>query len=453
MSRLFGTDGVRGVANESLKPDLALKVGLAIASSLQPSTLPLQVLIGRDTRRSGPMLEGALASALCAMGANVTSAGILPTPAVAYLVRNGDYNLGIAISASHNPAHHNGIKLIGHDGYKLPDAVEEQIEEMLRKQGMDYSYPPPSRIGNWLQGEQEAQRYHEFLLNLMRQWTADPLPLRGVRIAVDCANGAASRFAPALLKELGATVSSFASAPDGDNINAGCGSTHLEFLQKCVLEERVDLGVAFDGDADRALFCDEKGEPVDGDRVMAMWALQRHAAGKLIPPIVVATEMSNLGFEKRLRQEGITLERTRVGDRYVSEQMRAVGALVGGEQSGHIIFAERGTTGDGLVTLLEVLSLYLQSGKRFSEIAHPFEPVPQKLLSVEVRDKTGWQTHPAIQAQQSAIREQLGDRGRLSIRASGTENAIRVMVEAEDPQLLEECLQAMVKTIQQAMGQ
>ncbi len=452
MKRYFGTDGIRGVANELLTPDFALRLGRAIACYLQRQSPTPRILIGRDTRRSGAMLETALISGLCSMGAHVTSAGVLPTPAIAYLVREGHYDLGIVLSASHNPAQDNGIKLVGSDGYKFPDEAEMAIEALLEESHEPFSYPPPSAIGLWRYDEREGEQYLLHLLHLMREWTGEREPLRGIHIAVDCANGAACHYAPVLLSELGAKVSLFACEPDGDNINAGCGSTHLEHLQQAVLQSGAELGVAFDGDADRALFCDENADPVDGDCIMTLWALRRHAQHTLNPPLVVATEMSNLGMERRLRAEGIQLLRTRVGDRYVAEAMCQHHALVGGEQSGHLIFREVATTGDGLITLLQTLHLYLQSDQPFSEIAHPFEPFPQRLVSLPVRDKHAWRDHPAIQEAIAHAQARLNGRGRLNIRASGTENAIRLMVEAETPELVDECLQMVSHAIQRALG-
>ncbi|MDW8106466.1 MAG: phosphoglucosamine mutase [Armatimonadota bacterium] len=454
MRRYFGTDGIRGVANELLTPEFALRLGRAIAQQLLETVPhhPPRVLIGRDPRRSGAMLETALVSGLCSMGVHATSAGVVPTPAVAYLTREGHYDLGIVISASHNPAHDNGIKLIGSDGYKFPDEYEAQIEARLIEAPTPFLYPPPDHIGMWDYDLREGEQYLLHLLHLMREMTGEREPLRGIHIAVDCANGAASAFAPVVLHELGARVSLFHAEPDGDNINRACGSTHLQALQRAVLETNADLGVAYDGDADRALFCDEQGDPVDGDAIMTLWALTRHRHHQLHPPLVVATEMSNLGMQRRLEAEGIQLLRTKVGDRYVAEAMRANSALIGGEQSGHIIFSERATTGDGLITTLEVLALYLHYQKPFSEIAHPFEPYPQKLITIPVQDKHAWQTHPEIQAQIREAEQLLGTRGRLNVRASGTENAIRVMVEAETLELVEATLTPLVETIRRALS-
>jgi phosphoglucosamine mutase len=381
MKRYFGTDGVRGVANELLTPDFALRLGRAVASQLLETTPhhPPRVLIGRDTRRSSAMLEAALVSGITSMGVSVTSAGVVPTPAVAYLAREGHYDLGIVISASHNPARDNGIKLIGGDGYKFPDEYEAQIEARLAETYERFPYPPAEKIGIWEYDERESEQYLLYLLHLMREQTGEREPLRGIHIALDCANGAASQYAPVVLHELGAKVSLYAGEPDGDNINLNCGSTHPENLQRALLETSADIGVAFDGDADRALLCDERGDPVDGDALMTLWAITRRQQNTLNPPLVIATEMSNLGMQRRLESEGIQLHRTKVGDRYVAEAMRATGALIGGEQSGHIIFSERATTGDGLITMLETLAVWLHHQKPFSEIAHPFEPYPQKV--------------------------------------------------------------------------
>jgi phosphoglucosamine mutase len=454
MKRYFGTDGVRGVANDLLTPDFALRLGRAIAQQLLETTPhhPPRVLIGRDTRRSGAMLETALVSGITSMGVNATSAGVVPTPAVAYLAREGHYDLGIVISASHNPARDNGIKLIGGDGYKFPDEYEAQIEARLAETPEPFPYPPADKIGFWEYDEREGEQYLLYLLHLMREQTSEREPLRGIHVAVDCANGAASQYAPVVLHELGAKVSLYAGEPDGDNINLHCGSTHLENLQRAMLETNADIGIAFDGDADRALFCDERGDIVDGDAIMTLWALIRHQQNTLNPPLVVATEMSNLGMQKRLEAEGIQLHRTKVGDRYVAEAMRATGALIGGEQSGHIIFSERATTGDGLITMLETLALWLHHQKPFSEIAHPFEPYPQKLVSVPVRDKHSWQTHSEIQAKIQEAERLLGTRGRLNIRASGTENLIRVMVEAETPELVDAALTPVVEAVRRALS-
>lgn len=454
MRRYFGTDGVRGVANELLTPDFALRLGRAIAQQLietTPHHVP-RVLMGRDTRRSGAMLEAALVSGLCSMGVHVTSAGVVPTPAIAYLVREGRYDLGVVISASHNPACDNGVKLIGSDGYKFPDEYEARIEARLAEAPEPFPYPPPHKIGLWQYDERESEQYLLYLLHLMRELTGEREPLRGIHIVVDCANGAASQYAPAILHELGAKVSLYGGEPDGDNINLGCGSTHLETLQRAMLETDADLGVAFDGDADRALFVDEKGDPVDGDAIMTLWAITRHRQKTLNPPIVVATEMSNLGMQRRLEEEGIELRRTKVGDRYVAEAMRTMGALIGGEQSGHIIFSEHATTGDGLITMLETLALYLHYRQPFSEIAHPFTPYPQKLVTVPVQDKHAWQTHAEIQSLIRQTEQMLGTRGRLNIRASGTENAIRVMVEAERMEQVNEAITPLAELIRRALG-
>jgi phosphoglucosamine mutase len=454
MKRYFGTDGVRGVANDLLTPDFALRLGRAIAQQLLATAPhhPPRVLIGRDTRRSGAMLETALVSGITSMGVNATSAGVVPTPAIAYLAREGHYDLGIVISASHNPAHDNGIKLIGGDGYKFPDEYEAQIEARLAETTEPFPYPPADNIGFWQYDEREGEQYLLYLLHLMREQTSEREPLRGIHVAVDCANGAASQYAPVVLHELGAKVSLYAGEPDGDNINLLCGSTHLENLQRAMLETNADIGIAFDGDADRALFCDERGDIVDGDAIMTLWAITRRQQDALNPPLVVATEMSNLGMQKRLEAEGIQLHRTKVGDRYVAEAMRATGALIGGEQSGHIIFSERATTGDGLITMLETLAVWLHHQKPFSEIAHPFEPYPQKLVSVPVRDKHGWQSNAEIQAQVQEAERLLGARGRLNIRASGTENLIRVMVEAETPELVDAAIEPVVAAVKRALS-
>lgn len=421
MGRLFGTDGIRGVANADLTPELALKVGRAAGAALSASGGSF--LIGRDTRVSGPMLEAALAAGLCSVGGAVELGGILPTPAIAYLTRAGAWACGVVISASHNPVEDNGIKLFGADGFKLPDAVEEEIEARIDQD-------PPLRptgpdVGGIRAVPEGEDRYLAYLAGLSDGGVS------GMRIAVDCAFGAAFRVAPRLWESLGATVIALHDAPDGTRINVNCGSTHLGPLRKAVLTHHADVGFAHDGDADRVLAIDELGEEVDGDALMGITALDRHSRGALPGALVVATVMSNAGLEQAIRAAGIRLERARVGDRYVLERMREVGATLGGEQSGHLIFLDRATTGDGLVTGIEIANVMVRTGHRLSELRRAIPRYPQVLLNVRVRERDGVAEAKPVADAVADAQSRLASRGRILVRPSGTEPLMRVMVEAE----------------------
>lgn len=425
MARLFGTDGIRGVANADLTPELAFRVGRA-AGAVLGAHGPL--VIGRDTRLSGPMLEAALAAGLCSVGASAALAGILPTPAVASLARAGQTG-GVVISASHNPVEDNGIKLFGADGFKLPDEVEDRIEALVAAD--DLPRPTGAALGTVTPVPDAEERYVRSLLGLAHG------RLDGVRVVVDCAYGAAVRVAPRLWQALGATVVALHAVPDGSRINVGCGSTHLAPLQAAVRAHGADLGFAHDGDADRVLAVDERGEVVDGDALMGICALDRRARGALPGDVVVATVMSNAGLEEALRAAGIRLERTRVGDRYVLERMRELGAVLGGEQSGHLIFLDHATTGDGLVTALEVANVVLRTGRRLSELRAAIPRYPQVLVNVRVRRRQGVLDVPEVARAIQAAERRLRAGGRILVRPSGTEPLIRVMVEAERQELAE----------------
>ncbi|MDR7485208.1 MAG: phosphoglucosamine mutase [Armatimonadota bacterium] len=421
MGRYFGTDGVRGVANADLTPELAFRLGRAAGTALGRLDGPF--VVGRDTRLSGPMLEAALAAGISSTGAAVELGGILPTPAVAYLACRREAACGVVISASHNPVEDNGIKFFGGDGFKLPDSREEAIEALLDRD--DLPRPTGAAIGTIRAVPEGEDRYLEYLTGLALG------RLDGTKIVVDCAFGAAFRLAPRLWAALGATVLPLHDEPDGARINVECGSTHLEPLRRAVLASGADLGFAHDGDADRVLAVDERGGTVDGDALLAICALDRHRRGALAGGIVVATVMSNLGFEQTLNRAGIRLERTRVGDRYVLERMRAVGARLGGEQSGHLIFLDHATTGDGLVTAVEVVNVMLRSGRRLSDLSAAIPRFPQVLRNVRVRDRNGVMEAPEVARAVSAAGARLASRGRILVRPSGTEPLIRVMVEAE----------------------
>lgn len=416
--KLFGTDGIRGVANDTLRPELALAVGRAAARVLGGGTF----LLGRDTRVSGPMLEAALVAGLCSAGARVLRAGILPTPAVAYLVGEVRANAGVVVSASHNPIEDNGIKFFGPDGRKLPDSVEARVEAVLAHDG-----PRPTGVDvGEVEDFPEAQEL--YLRHLLRYGP----PVRGLRVVVDCAFGAAYRLAPRLWEALGASVVALHAEPDGSKINVGCGSTHPAVLQQAVVQHRAHVGFAHDGDADRVVAVDESGAVVDGDLILAACARHLHARGQLDPPVVVVTVMTNLGVERALQGEGIRVERAPVGDRYVLERMEELGAVLGGEQSGHVIFRHLATTGDGLLTALQLVRVMQESGRSLAELVAGIPRYPQVLVNVPVRSRQRLLQDPAVRQRVDLAHRALGNDGRVLVRASGTEPVVRVMVEHED---------------------
>src|SRR5688572_12097679 len=426
---LFGTDGVRGKANSwPMDTETVLKVGMAAGSIFARGGHRHRVVIGKDTRLSGYMIEQALSAGFLAVGMDVFFFGPLPTPAVAMLTRSLRADLGVMISASHNPFHDNGIKLFGPDGYKLSDEQEGEIASRVRA-GTGNALAQPGQIGRAKRIEDAQARYIEFA---KRTFPKD-LRLEGLRIVVDCANGAAYRVAPDALWELGAEVIVIGNEPDGLNINEKCGSTHPERVCEKVKEMRADIGIALDGDADRCILIDEKGAIIDGDQVMALVAKTWAETGRLAGNGVVATVMSNLGFERFLSERKLKLHRTKVGDRYVVEQMRAHGYNVGGEKSGHIVLSDFSTTGDGLIAALQVLAAVKASSKPVSQICRLFTPLPQ--IMKNVRYKSGRPLElPAVKTVISAMERKLGPGGRLVIRPSGTEPLIRVMAEGDDEQ-------------------
>lgn len=434
MARLFGTDGVRGEANRELTVELAYRLGRAAAllfgeeTQAQPT-----ILIGRDTRISGPMLEAALSAGICSAGGKVVIAGVIPTPAIAFLAQRLGAQAGIVISASHNPFHDNGIKFFGGDGYKLPDAVEDRLEEKVRaiEAGDDFARPIGAQVGTIEYHDDLDVLYMEYLLK-----TVD-CDFKGMKIVLDCANGAAYDIMPKLLRRLGAEVFVMNSSPDGVNINDRCGSTHLEHLQEAVRRRGADIGVAHDGDADRCLAVDETGAVIDGDRILVLCALDMMRRGALKDNTVVTTVMANIGFHKALKEIGARAEITKVGDRYVLENMLANGYALGGEQSGHIIFRNYSTTGDGLLTALQLIASLKKSGKRASELAALMTSYPQLLVNVKVATKDGWEDNPHIAAAIEAGEKELGADGRILVRPSGTEPLIRVMAEGPDEAQLE----------------
>jgi len=428
---LFGTDGIRGTANrEPMTAETALKVGMAAGLYFRRGNHRHRVLIGKDTRLSGYMLEPALTAGFTSMGMDVILVGPLPTPAVAMLTRSMRCDLGVMLSASHNPFQDNGIKLFGPDGHKLSDEVEQAIETHLRN-GITDHLAPPEQLGRARRLEDVRGRYTEFV----KQTFPKGLTLGGLRVVVDCANGAAYRVAPEVLWELGAEVIPLGDTPDGKNINQDCGSTATAAMCQKVTEYRADFGIALDGDADRVLIADETGRLVDGDQLMALIADHWASTGQLKGGGIVATVMSNLGLERHLKRRGLALHRTKVGDRYVTEHMRASGINVGGEQSGHIIFADYTTTGDGLIAALQVLAVAVGSRRPASEVCRVFEPVPQLLRNVRFAGGQPLDCD-AVKAAIALAEERLSNSGRLLIRQSGTEPVIRVMAESEDETVL-----------------
>jgi phosphoglucosamine mutase len=429
--KLFGTDGIRGKANtEPMTPETALRVGMAAGLHFRRGRHRHRVVIGKDTRLSGYMLEAALTAGFVSMGMDVILVGPMPTPAVGILTRAMRCDLGVMLSASHNPFQDNGIKLFGPDGFKLSDQVEEAIEAHVAN-GLGKNLCSPAQLGRAKRLHDVHGRYTEFV----KATFPKGLTLQGMRIVLDCANGAAYRVAPEILWELGAEVIPIGVAPDGLNINQDCGSTFPETMCKAVQEYRADLGIALDGDADRVLVADETGMLIDGDQLMAVVARNWQKSGQLKKGGVVATVMSNMGLERFLVGLGLTLERTRVGDRYVVEHMRRHGFNVGGEQSGHIVFSDYATTGDGLIAALQVLAVIVASGKRASEVCNVFEPMPQLLANVRYAGGTPLDSGSVQQAISDGERR-LGNTGRLLIRPSGTEPVIRVMAEGEDEGLI-----------------
>ncbi len=428
MGRLFGTDGVRGVANRDLTAELALDLSVAAAHVLGEAGAfeghrPVAV-VGRDPRASGEFLEAAVVAGLASAGVDVWMLGILPTPGVAHLTAEIDADLGVMLSASHNPMPDNGIKFFNRGGHKLADALEDAIEARLRE---PWQRPTGRGVGRVRQRDDVAAQYVGHIASTV------PHRLDGLTVLLDCANGAAYQMGPSAFEQAGARVLTIHDRPDGLNINDGCGSTHIGDLCAAVVERRADVGFAFDGDADRCLAVDATGEPVDGDRLLAILAMAMRESGRLRSETVVATVMSNVGFVRAMRDAGITVQQTAVGDRYVLEAMREGGFSLGGEQSGHVIMSDYATTGDGLLTALHVAARMAQSEQSFAELASVVAPLPQVLVNVSGVDKTRALSHPDVSDAVSAAQSALGDAGRVLLRPSGTEPVVRVMVEAATP--------------------
>ena len=440
--KYFGTDGMRGRANaDPMTADVALRLGMAAAIQFRRGEHRHRVVIGKDTRLSGYMLEPALTSGFVSMGMDVVLVGPMPTPAVAMLTRSLRADLGVMISATHNPFEDNGIKLFGPDGYKLSDIVEAEIEEKMESD-LTWHLAPSSVLGRARRLDDARGRYTEYV----KQTFPRGLRLDGLKVAVDCANGAAYKTAPEVLWELGADIVPVGVTPDGTNINARCGSTHLDTICATTVASGADIGIALDGDADRLIVCDENGEIVDGDQIMALIAKDWHLTGRLSGGGIVATVMSNLGLERLLNELGLELKRTRVGDRYVAEAMRAEAYNLGGEQSGHLIFDDYATTGDGLIAALQVLAVMVSSRRPASDVCAMFEPIPQLLKNVTFNGGAPLEKASVKKAIADG-ESRLGKSGRVLIRKSGTEPLIRVMAEGEDTDLVTDVVDSICAAI------
>ena len=429
MGRMFGTDGVRGVANEELTPLLAMQLGQAGAYVLsRENNHKPTIMVGCDTRLSGDMLANALMAGACSVGANVVYLGILPTPAVAYLTNKYKVDAGVVISASHNPMEFNGIKFFDGSGYKLPDALEDEIEALIKSNMAGISMPIGTGIGKIKYRTDAREEYINHDIKCV------DVDLSGIKMVVDCAEGASSYTAVEAMQQLGATVIPIHNNPDGTNINAGCGSTHMDELRARVMAEKADIGVAFDGDADRFLAVDEKGNKIDGDQIMAIVGKHMKEKGQLKKDTIVATIMSNLGFFKMGEREHIRIDQTRVGDRYVLEHMKEIGANLGGEQSGHVIFLDENTTGDGLLTALHLLQVMVETKKPLSELSQVMTVMPQALENATVPNhkKEAYLDYPEIRDAIDQLEKEFAGNGRVLIRPSGTEPLVRVMIEGSD---------------------
>lgn len=426
--RIFGTDGIRGKANlEPMNSETALRIGRACAYIFRNSKRRHRILIGKDTRLSGYMLESAITSGICSLGVDVILVGPLPTPGIAFMTRSLRADAGVVISASHNPFEDNGIKFFSRDGFKLPDSTEARIEDLALTGRIDHIRPTARAIGKAFRVDDAVGRYVEFVKNTFPR----RLTLDGMKVVVDCANGATYKSTPHILEELGAEVIALHCAPDGRNINRRCGSVHPEVVQKAVRRHRADVGLTHDGDGDRVLLADEKGGMVDGDQILYLCAVDRAGDRRLTGKGVVGTVMSNYGLEVALKEQGIKLVRTDVGDRYVVEEMRRRGSLIGGEQSGHILFLEHQTTGDGIVTALQVLAAMKKTGIKLSRLAG-MKRYPQVLVNVPVKERIPIDDLPEVGKAIAAAEKKLGESGRVLVRYSGTEPKVRVMVEGRN---------------------
>lgn len=448
MARLFGTDGVRGIANEELTPLLAMQLGQAGAYVLtKEKEHKPTIMVGCDTRISGDMLANALMAGACSVGANCVYVGVIPTPAVAYLTQKYRVDAGVVISASHNPVEFNGIKFFDGNGYKLPDELEDEIEDLIKNNMPGIKFPIGPGVGKVKYRTDAREEYINHAIKSV------PVDLNGMKIVVDCAEGASYYTSVEALKELGGNIVAIHNNPDGTNINANCGSTHMEELQARVVYEKASVGLAFDGDADRLLAVDENGKIVDGDQIMAIVGNYMKGKGKLKKDTIVATIMSNLGFFLMGEKNHLTMEQTKVGDRYVLERMKEIGASLGGEQSGHIIFLDENTTGDGLLSALHLLQVMADTGKSLSELAQIMEVLPQALVNAKVANhkKEKYLEYPEIAEAIRQLEEKFAGEGRVLIRPSGTEPLVRVMIEGKDQQVIQQEAEKLAGLIQDVM--
>jgi len=446
---LFGTDGVRGVANEyPMTAEMALNIGRATAYLFKRKGHNPRIIIGKDTRVSGYMLENALVAGICSMGVNALLVGPLPTPGIAFAATSMRADAGIVISASHNPFQDNGIKIFSRDGFKLPDEKELEIEDLVLSNNMDGLHPSPNELGKAYRIDDARGRYIVFLKGTFpKDYT-----LEGTGVVLDCAHGATYKVAPETFFELGAEVTTLFDEPNGENINDNCGSQHPEILAEEVVKRKADAGFAFDGDGDRCIAVDENGSALTGDQIMAICAREMKKEGALANNLVVSTVMSNIGFGIALKELGINYLTTKVGDRYVLEEMQAKGASIGGEDSGHIIFLAHHTTGDGIITALQVLAAMKKTGKSLSELAQAMKIYPQKLINVDVKSKPDLSTVPEIAQAIADVEAQLGDSGRVLVRYSGTQNMCRVMVEGPTHEQTERYCGQISKVIREKIG-
>lgn len=449
MGRLFGTDGVRGVANAELTPELAFKLGKAGAHVLSKKKGKPVVLIGKDTRISGDMLEDALSAGILAVGGNVIKVGVLPTPAVAYLVKHYQADVGVVISASHNPFEYNGIKFFNSEGFKLDDDIEDEIEDIILRDIDVNSHITGDKLGRCLEADDDAPAiYARYLTSTIDR------RLDGLKLVLDCANGASYKVAEMVYRDLGADVTVIGNEPDGLNINAGCGSTHPEKLQQEVVKQGAFMGLAYDGDADRLIAIDEKGRVIDGDKVICICAKLLKDEGQLKDNKVTATVMSNIGFHKYIESLGCSVDVTGVGDRYVLESMIRTGCVIGGEQSGHIIFLQHSTTGDGILSSLQLVKAVLASGRNASQLSDEIEIYPQVLKNAKVKNenKTKYKNDSEICDAIKKVEEEMKGSGRVLIRPSGTEPLVRVMLEGQDVDHITELAQDLAKLLTKRFG-
>ena len=449
MPRLFGTDGVRGIANTELTCDLAFRLGQASAYVLASDVRRPTILVGRDTRISGEMLESALVSGICSVGARAVLVEVLPTPAIAYLTREYEADAGVVISASHNSVEYNGIKFFDKRGYKLPDSIEDRIEDIVAN-GMpsDFEIPVGERVGRPVRQRNATRRYVDFVKD------STNIRFDGLHVVLDCAQGASYEVAPLVFKELGAHVSAYYHEPDGTNINDNCGSTHPRRLCELVRELGADIGFAFDGDADRLIAVDERGSLINGDQVLAMLAMKLKGEGHLRHNTIVATVMSNMGLEIAMTEQGIKMKKTKVGDRYVLEEMLASGYVLGGEQSGHVILLDHNTTGDGLLTAVQLMSFMAQSKQPLSRLAKIMQMMPQSQFAAHVKDscKYDFDKNEKIVEMINSLEKKYKGKGRLVIRASGTEPLVRVMIEGPDQREMDSDVFALSKLIEKELN-